>query len=104
MSLESGTIEMTTEDIRRIHERLDDVIKVLSDMQADIREIKVQCKPCRRIVSGNGKNSLETRLTLLESVSQKRTKVFWLSLTGIVALVPILVNFGVNFVVKHLYE
>jgi hypothetical protein len=77
------------EDLKRIHERLDDLFAQSGDVKAAIKRIEEQLGPCKADVEklkgtvyGNGQTGLIARMTAAES-----GKVDTLSVKSVVTLV-----------------
>ena len=92
-----------TADNDRIHQRIDDlsldvrdslkdVSSGLSTLTSEVREVNALCGVCRPIVFGNGKESIDSRVTTLEverhterRAERKWTGRMWLLTTAIAA-------------------
>jgi len=64
--------ETTDEKLAKIHNRVDEVYKVLIPLAEDIVEIRSTCGPCKEMISahqktlhGNGKDGLKTEVAKL---------------------------------------
>jgi len=77
------------DEILRLHERidtLDDVMSArheevaaqLSEIHTTLTTVATACTICRRMVLGNGRDSIDRRVTRLETVGAIGGKGFWL--------------------------
>jgi len=96
---------MTTNDANRIHERIDDVCASIAsikdtmhtdkeDIKESIHSLTVKVTewttasiPCRRIVLGNGKDGIATRIDRLEQSESNRNAWFWIIVGGVPTVV-----------------
>lgn len=60
----------------RLHERIDDLQSALAKLNTQVSTWVALCKECRRVVAGNGRSSLDKRVSMLETQSDGRTKSF----------------------------
>ena len=78
---------MTTADVRRLYERIDtladDQGQKLAAIDTKLSGIVAVCTICRGVVLGNGRDSIDRRVTRLEMASRFMSKWAW----GAVAMV-----------------
>ncbi len=79
----------TDEDLKRIHERFDDLCTQTAEVKAAVKRIEDQLAPCKADVAqlkgtvyGNGQTGLTTRVATVES-----GRVDTLSVKSVVALI-----------------
>ncbi len=77
---------MTTPDLDRVHQRLDEICMCLSRMQAALDVNIALCKDCRPKVMGNGRQSLDSRLARLEE-ARAVSKTFVLGMVSLAGAV-----------------
>ena len=72
--LQGEVVIVTTDNNASIHEQLTDVNMQLAVLSADVKSIKAACAPCReeikghdRLLRGNGRDGLLSRITRLET-------------------------------------
>jgi len=51
------------DSIDRVHARIDELFHSFSDLRVIVEKSITQCDPCRKIVMGNGKDSLGDQIT-----------------------------------------
>jgi len=82
-------------DMARVHERIDALAKEIHDdisevtrnqiesiktvgaLTASVRESVALCGTCRPVVVGNGKQSMDSRMVLLEDFKRQAKAFFW---------------------------
>lgn len=90
---------MTQGEAERIHERLDDVIKVLGQTNANLARYSATCEPCRSIVLGNGKKPISDRVTAIETTLSDM-RWFVAKSIAVASIVVTIVVAAVEFAVK----
>jgi hypothetical protein len=73
---------MTSSDLDRVHERLDEICAFVGKMQVALDVNIALCKDCRPKVMGNGRESLDNRLTRLEE-ARAVSKTFLLAMVSV---------------------
>ena len=93
---------VTNDDIKRIHDRLDDIAKgmlkvsgVVSKVSESVSVVAAKCEDCRKIVMGtNGRKSIDTRVVALETIRGIKSKGFW----AVVAFAAAVISASIGFV------
>ncbi len=89
---------MGTADITRIHERLDAIVDDLSDVKGKVNTLCATSQYCRKIVMGNGKESVDARLTTLETTKAISGKGFWAGVALVSTIVAGMATLAATFV------
>jgi hypothetical protein len=72
----------------RIHERLNAIADDVGQIKADVRAMRAVCGICQPIIfGGNGRDSIDKRVTRLETIGRLRSKGFWVLIGCISAVV-----------------
>ncbi|KKN88376.1 hypothetical protein LCGC14_0249390 [marine sediment metagenome] len=95
-------MSLNERDVERIHTRLDEIVSDLSEAKTDLRVVVEKLETHDRIIMGNGKDSVDSRLTKLETVSGGRSKGSWIILAAIIGTVFSLIVSGVTVLAGHL--
>ena len=83
---------MTSDEVGRIHERLDETNSMVSDIKRDIAVVVATCVDCRRVVIGNGNKPIDKRVAILEERSKIGSKWLWAGVALLSSLVAGVVN------------
>jgi hypothetical protein len=81
-------VAVTKGDVQRVHERLDDIVKALSEVKTAVQVNVVECQPCRKIVMGNGNLPISDRVAKIET--ERQVSMRWLA--GAIAAASIVVS------------
>jgi hypothetical protein len=77
---------MSNTELQCVHKRLDEIHAVLAGIRADVRVNAALCADCRPKVLGNGKESLDRRITRLEE-ARAVSKTFLLGMVSVAGAV-----------------
>jgi len=77
---------MSSTDLECVHQRLDEINAVLAEIRSDVRVNTALCADCRPKVLGNGKESLDHRITRLEE-ARAVSKTFILGMVSVAGAV-----------------
>lgn len=94
---------IASEDVRRIHERLDDLMRGVGDLKTALASSDASHVDCRKVVMGNGKDGVAVRLTRLEERDETRQRIVARAL-AVGAILATVGGAGVQALIKIIFR
>ncbi len=91
MSESSNT---TRDDVRRIHQRIDEMVAISGEIRGDVKAIKASCGPCRKevtehkaILHGPNGDGLKTEVAIMRRSWHFVTRGMWVMGAAVLTLI-----------------
>ncbi len=82
------------DDVRRIHQRIDEMVAISGEIRGDVKAIKASCGPCREevaehkaILHGDNSDGLRTEVAIMRRSWRNVTRGMWTMGTAVLALI-----------------